>query len=176
MPQIENDEDDENPEYIPDIKRVTPRCCEEVEKYQAVFLVMPDTWTDGDTTTPPKWCIKCVDPEHGFESVIEVRQCPFCGEHMPEIIRPLVKSDRPICACSDGGYYCDTCKQRLMCCSCLRPDKAWGPNAYDPKFGDDKICECGHPYYRHFDSYEQMRAVGCKYCDCHVFKEPDERK
>ena len=42
---------------------------------------------------------------------------------------------------------------------------------YNPKYGDDKICECGHPYYRHFDSYEQMDTVGCKYCQCYEFKE-----
>lgn len=35
---------------------------------------------------------------------------------------------------------------------------------YDPAFGDDKLCECGHTYYRHFDPYENMDPVGCKYC------------
>jgi hypothetical protein len=40
---------------------------------------------------------------------------------------------------------------------------------YNPKYGDDKICKCGHPYYRHFDTYENMEAVGCKYCGCFEF-------
>ena len=22
---------------------------------------------------------------------------------------------------------------------------------YNPKYGDQKICKCGHTYYRHFD-------------------------
>jgi hypothetical protein len=44
-------------------------------------------------------------------------------------------------------------------------------NDYDPNFGDDKVCKCGHTYYRHFDSYEDMRSVGCKYCWCHIFAE-----
>lgn len=35
---------------------------------------------------------------------------------------------------------------------------------YDETFGDNKECECGHPYYRHFDTYDNMSAVGCKYC------------
>jgi len=35
---------------------------------------------------------------------------------------------------------------------------------YDPNFGDEVECECGHPYYRHFDTYEEMSPVGCKYC------------
>lgn len=42
---------------------------------------------------------------------------------------------------------------------------------YNPNYGDNRICECGHPYYRHFDTYENMEAVGCKYCSCEEFKE-----
>ena len=42
---------------------------------------------------------------------------------------------------------------------------------YNPKFGDNKVCGCGHPYYRHFDSYENMEACGCKYCRCRTWHE-----
>lgn len=42
---------------------------------------------------------------------------------------------------------------------------------YNPNYGDDRVCECGHNYYRHFDSYENMGGVGCKYCRCCEFKE-----
>lgn len=41
---------------------------------------------------------------------------------------------------------------------------------YNPAYGDSKLCACGHPYYRHFDTYEEMEAVGCKYCACYKFK------
>lgn len=44
---------------------------------------------------------------------------------------------------------------------------------YNPKYGDDRICECGHSYYRHFDPYEKMEAVGCKYCGCQDFIEKE---
>jgi hypothetical protein len=37
---------------------------------------------------------------------------------------------------------------------------------YDPKFGDDRACQCGHIYYRHFDTYDDMYPIGCKYCEC----------
>ncbi len=40
---------------------------------------------------------------------------------------------------------------------------------YNPNYGDDHTCECGHPYYRHFDTYEDMEPVGCKYCECWDF-------
>jgi hypothetical protein len=39
---------------------------------------------------------------------------------------------------------------------------------YDPNYGDDIPCECGHPYYRHFDTYDDMEPVGCKYCNTYV--------
>jgi hypothetical protein len=46
------------------------------------------------------------------------------------------------------------------------------PAPYNPLFGDEKECadpDCGHSYYRHFDSYEEMEPVGCKYCHCRSF-------
>jgi len=42
---------------------------------------------------------------------------------------------------------------------------------YDKNFGDEKMCKCGHPYYRHFDTYDNMAPVGCKYCECRKFEE-----
>lgn len=43
---------------------------------------------------------------------------------------------------------------------------------YNPKYGDSRICVCGHTYHRHFDTYDQMYPCGCKYCaDGHEFVE-----
>ena len=42
---------------------------------------------------------------------------------------------------------------------------------YNPRYGDDRICKCGHPYHRHFDIYNNMIVIGCKYHDCHTFEE-----
>lgn len=42
---------------------------------------------------------------------------------------------------------------------------------YNKDYGDDKECVCGHPYYRHFDTYEDMYPIGCKYCQCFRFEE-----
>ena len=41
---------------------------------------------------------------------------------------------------------------------------------YNKDYGDDRICVCGHPYYRHFDTYEDMATAGCKYCHCFEFE------
>jgi len=45
---------------------------------------------------------------------------------------------------------------------------------YNPKYGDDRVCKCGHSYYRHFDTYEDMETCGCKYCGCFDFEEAKE--
>ena len=37
---------------------------------------------------------------------------------------------------------------------------------YAESFGDDRLCACGHIYYRHFDTYDGMKGIGCKYCSC----------
>ena len=47
-------------------------------------------------------------------------------------------------------------------------------DSYDEKFGDDRVCSCGHSYYRHFDSYDRMYPIGCKYCRCRTFKEESD--
>lgn len=43
--------------------------------------------------------------------------------------------------------------------------------AYNPDYGNDRKCQCGHDYYRHFDTYDEMEPVGCKYCHCDEFVE-----
>lgn len=41
---------------------------------------------------------------------------------------------------------------------------------WNPAYPEHKLCSCGHYYVRHFDSYENMKAVGCKYCECCKFE------
>lgn len=40
---------------------------------------------------------------------------------------------------------------------------------WNPEYNQSERCTCGHPYERHFDGYDDMRAVGCKYCECFTF-------
>lgn len=62
--------------------------------------------------------------------------------------------------------------------SLLEKVPVYGYAPYDPNYGDDRLCKCGHPYYRHFDTYEDMAPVGCKYCnhydECPHFEEADK--
>ena len=45
----------------------------------------------------------------------------------------------------------------------------------NPDFPDDAKCDCGHPYHRHFDAYEDWAPVGCKYCECGTWTKPVEK-
>lgn len=40
---------------------------------------------------------------------------------------------------------------------------------YNESFGDNIVCKCGHVYHRHFDTYDDMNFVSCKYCNCDCF-------
>jgi hypothetical protein len=47
---------------------------------------------------------------------------------------------------------------------------------YNLSYGDDIECKCGHPYYRHFDTYDNMDPCGCKYCGCSEFETKADRR
>ncbi|QGH79455.1 hypothetical protein SEA_LIMPID_144 [Streptomyces phage Limpid] len=42
---------------------------------------------------------------------------------------------------------------------------------WDENHDQDALCKCSHPYHRHFDSYEDMYPIGCKYCECDTFEQ-----
>lgn len=43
---------------------------------------------------------------------------------------------------------------------------------WNPDYDQSAKCACGHIYSRHFDGYDDMRGVGCKYCECFTFSTP----
>lgn len=65
--------------------------------------------------------------------------------------------------------------KELKKCHCEWCPEHAGLGEYDEDFGDDEECKCSHPYYRHFDTYDKMRAIGCKYCYCHNFELKEEK-
>lgn len=66
----------------------------------------------------------------------------------------------------DHGYSLEELDSLLELIDSIRSHQGWVGEEpeYDPDFGDDKQCKCGHIYYRHFDTYDGMSPVGCKYC------------
>ena len=64
--------------------------------------------------------------------------------------------------CEDENPSVKECQKAIK--HLLNQVDVMGDAPYDPYFGDNRLCTCGHPYYRHFDTYEDMAPVGCKYC------------
>lgn len=48
------------------------------------------------------------------------------------------------------------------------------PHYYDPEYGDETPCQCGHWFYYHFDTYDDMEPAGCKDCDCDWFRKASD--
>ncbi len=64
-------------------------------------------------------------------------------------------------------------EQGTLCDS--EPERRPATEVYDPAYGDDRLCECGHPYHRHFNIHDGCYEIyGCKYCQCYEFKEKTE--
>jgi hypothetical protein len=42
---------------------------------------------------------------------------------------------------------------------------------YNANYGDDRICECGHSYIKHFDMFDILIPHRCKTCECAEFVE-----
>lgn len=122
--------DEDCSEIVMEVERrrhflVVPNCCSLAQTSRAVFLRINSNdyyyseRNSADPIDPPKWKMMTLD-----ERSIEVQHCPFCGTKMPEI-QPVTPPG-PVCVCTDGGYYCDTCKNRLHACCCYPPEAAWG--------------------------------------------------
>ena len=59
---------------------------------------------------------------------------------------------------NDGPYMVYEIKRKLV---------AYGWNR---DYNQEAECKCGHAYYRHFDTWEEMYPCGCKYCECNNFE------
>lgn len=74
-----------------------------------------------------------------------------------------------------GSYECDLIGSLTMELKILEEKvkeiKPYVNESYNPNYGDNRLCKCGHTYERHFDSYDNMYPVGCKYCGCTKFEE-----
>lgn len=84
----------------------------------------------------------------------------------------LAQIESELAADEDGTKPLDKEWYRGMVRNLLSKVTVNGYAPYDGSFGDNKVCKCGHVYYRHFDTYEDMRPVGCKYCGCDHYEEP----
>lgn len=113
------------PENCPSPRHVTPQCCDRVKNTSAVFLYMEE----GEK---PKWVVRVYFTPYKCSDVQEAKFCPFCATPVPKII-PSGET-RPICKDTGGGY-CETCGERLRCCTCLPSEFAWKAKDPSPLLG-----------------------------------------
>jgi hypothetical protein len=107
-----------------------PTCCQAAQTQPVVWLSLEDPGNKPSDTAGARWRAK-VNRDLAFRGGDrwvhpEVKFCPHCGENLPEMVRKKSPPE-PLCRFSDGGYYCDTCKERLNCCVCLPPEAAFEP-------------------------------------------------
>lgn len=119
---------------------VHPNCCAAIQKYP--LLTFRVKYPESDSATASgKWAVR-VDEGFWYDyytedlskyigEMPEPEYCPFCGTHVPKMVR---KDPPPphVCRVTDGGYYCDTCKQRLNECICDPPSAAFEPYIEPP--------------------------------------------
>lgn len=84
---------------------------------------------------PPQWGIVAksvsdpkADPDdpfdrQGWSQFVAVEACPWCRSVVPEMKRN--RRVKKVMVCTDGGYYCDTCEERLNCCECRPLTHMW---------------------------------------------------
>lgn len=127
---------------------VTPQCCETVQKTGSVYIHV-DIYEEYKNQKPAWMTLghepKHVDTELHSSVAVPAEYCPHCGTHVPEIVRSKVPQSR-ILKCTDTGYYCDTCKDRLRSCRCAHTSFKWMPKpkrniTIAPSTGHGKACK-----------------------------------
>ena len=133
-----------------------PTCCEEAQKYPTALVVL-DIY-EGDTrVTSAKWGAPRFEHLNFRGRPPEPKFCGWCGTKLPKLRRldPLPKL---LCVVTDGGYYCDTCSERLIACKCPHPAMGW-----ELVSEEDKSCvACGH----HRDFHVIAQGGHCRACSC----------
>jgi len=112
---------------------IVPDCCEESSKLMTVALQLSHDEIyerPGQDGCTPQWVISSSFREH-LEYVhgqdhprLIVKFCPHCAAPMPAI-QPRQEPLSPALSVSDGGYYCDTCENRLSSCHCWPAEARW---------------------------------------------------
>jgi len=116
-----------------------PTCCKAAQMYPAVLF--SQSVYEGDSREKEgRWeaalsesmrrdmfRLHGIDQFDWFRNRPAAEFCPFCGEKLPKMRRKKTFPEMT-CVVTDGGYYCDTCQQRLSQCRCYPSEHAWEPD------------------------------------------------
>lgn len=103
-------------------------CCDAARGFDAVRFSVEGL--DDQVPERGRWRVREHDGRDGLrrrrrsEEPPDVRFCPFCAAPVPRT-RRMERPPLDLCVVTDGGYYCDTCFERLNGCLCLPPEAAF---------------------------------------------------
>jgi hypothetical protein len=121
-----------------DLKKqiVTPKCCEAAQKWPVVQFCINNY--DNTENSDGRWTGVLLenafeifgnrDWSGWYDKKPDVKFCTYCGKELPKMVRTKPRPERKVCKITDGGYYCDTCGERLMNCECDLPSSVFEPD------------------------------------------------
>lgn len=111
------------------IKATTPICCYYAKRF--ITLRYETYYSESKThflKTKPFWIVRGSGREDAMfiAEMTELRIffCPNCGAKLPKI-KLKDKLPEKVLVITDGGYYCNTCHERLNECQCTPPERMW---------------------------------------------------
>lgn len=94
-----------------------------------------ETYLSTLRSTPPIWTMyldaRVLSHIYPYADALNMQRvvarfCPGCGSAVPDL-QLKARPPKKITIVVDGGYYCETCEERLMGCDCADPATLWEP-------------------------------------------------
>ena len=113
-------------------KIIVPQCCNYAKNYITLIYHKRD-YTDKSyfLNNKPIWIVRgCKQLKNNYavtNSAKNINFCPSCGLKLPEIKkkRKSLLAKLKLMNTIDGGYYCNSCDERLIACQCSSPLEIW---------------------------------------------------
>lgn len=138
-------------------KTVHPTCCENAKWLQLAYINPSMIKKLYYVDNKPNWTIILPIFQNvnnvflAVEGEFVIEFCPFCGTKLPDVrLKDIHEWPQYVMTVIDGGYYCDTCKQRLNECQCSHPEEMWElkPNQIPDQTEQSYYCDvCRKPQY-----------------------------
>lgn len=126
-------------------KFVYPNCCKSAQAFLRLrFAEYYVTDPDHFRKAKPFWTVSGMHENSDYRSFdtldLQIYYCPFCGKILPDVrlkqpppdtaidprkIPAATYTTTKVMSIADGGYYCTTCGERLMNCTCDPPETLW---------------------------------------------------
>lgn len=118
---------------------LVPGCCPATSTHEPVYILArfdsDDVYEKNGVDCKPRWRMSPYsthqwlrprdNPWTRDEDQPSPVVCPFCTQPLPKIVLRKVPLVGPVRSITDGGDYCDTCRERLMCCACWPHEAKW---------------------------------------------------